>query len=235
MENEKKDAAMTYLSQAPLTHMDMIVPIKRNTAHILYAAKDGVCLKETKSGAYMLSAASHKTGTRLLDMLPYEGLFTFHQGFMLDDFKAKVRYKTFIENYQAVYFGKQLLPVMDNLSLKPLDSGHFGTIIRNYDVDVGEDYIRKLLAEGKLFGGFVESCLIGFVGIHAEGSIGLLKVFDQHLKKGYGATLLGHITNYQLTHGVTPFAQIGVDNVASLAVFRKLGFSISDDMVYWMF
>ncbi|MCL2216974.1 MAG: GNAT family N-acetyltransferase [Defluviitaleaceae bacterium] len=224
---------LDYLSQNPLKHMDMIVPIKRGTAHILFSSKDGVCLKETKSGAYMLSAASREVGKRLIELLPAEGLFTFHQDFMLNDFKEKVRYQTFMENYQAVYLGKEPLPAPDNISLKPLDESYFDIVIKNYDINVGADYLRKLIKEGRLFGGFAD-CLVGFIGIHAEGSLGLLKVFGQHLKKGYGSAIVSLITNYRLSQGVVPFAQISVNNEASLAVFKKLGFSISTERVYWM-
>lgn len=227
------DAPLDYLSQSPLKHMDMIVPIERGTAHILYAAKDGVCLKEMKSGAYMMSVVSHEAGKKLIETLPKSGLFTFHQDFMKKDFEVNIKYETFIENYQAVYFGKELLSTSDNMSLKPLNDSHFGIIVKNYDVNVGEDYLSKLIEEGNLFGGFVDSRLIGFVGIHAEGSIGLLKVFDEYLGKGYGTMLVRHITNHQLSLSDTPFAQVGINNEASLAVFRKLGYSISDERVYW--
>jgi len=234
-QNHLQETAIDYLSQNMLKHMDMIVPIKRGTANVLYAAKDGVCLVDTKSEAYMLSAASRETGAQLIAMLPAEGLFTFHQDFLLDDIKKKVRYETFIENFQAVYFGEEPLHIAENIMQKPLDLSHFDIVVENYDVDVGADYLRKRLEEGQLFGGFVDSELVGFVGIHAEGSIGLLKVFDQHLKKGYGAALTGYITNYQLRQRVRPFAQICVGNEASMAVFKKLGFSISTERVYWLF
>jgi len=232
---DKLKLELNYLMQNPLMHMDMIVPIKRGTAHIIYAAEDGVCFKETKSGAFMMSVSCKKTGEQLLKLLDKDGLFTFHQDFMLDDFKAKVRYNTIIENYQAVYFGKDLLAANDCIRIKPLDKSHFDIVIENYDVDVGMDYLHKSIKEGRIFGGFADSSLIGFVGIHAEGSIGLLKVFDAYLEKGYGTALAGHITNYQLSQGIVPFAQIGINNNASLSVFAKLGFSISSECVYWMF
>ena len=211
------------------------MPIQRGTAQILYAAKDGVCLLETKSDAYMLSASSREIGAKLLKLLPSEGIFSFHQSFMLDDFKNKVNYNTFLENYQAVYLPKEPLPISCGIEIKPLDANYLEIISKAYDVDVGADYLKKRLEEGELFGGFANAELIGFIGIHAEGSIGMLKVLDLHLGKGYGTALTSYAVNYQLAQGVTPFEQIGTDNKASLAIARKLDFSISMDKVYWLF
>ena len=215
--------------------MGMIAPIKRGTAQILYAAADGVCLKETKSGAFMLSVSSIKVGRALLDLLPPEGIFSFHQDFMLNDFKQKVRHATLLENYQAVYLSKQPLPISCDIEIKPLDTSHFDVIMGAYDVDVGADYLKKRLEDKEMFGGFADAEIAGFVGIHAEGSIGMLKVFNRYRKKGYGTALTSYAINHQLAQGIVPFEQIGTYNKASLAIAQKLGFSISTDKVYWLF
>lgn len=230
-----RERALEFLSDNPLLHMGMIAPIERGTADIFYAEKDGVCLLDTKSGAYMMSAASYETGRLLLETLPREGLFTFHQSFMLDDVKEKVIYSSLLENFQAVYFPKDELPVLKELNIKPLDMSCFEILLENYDVDVGEDYLKKRIESGELFGGYVAGALVGFAGIHAEGSIGLLNVFDAYRQKGYGSALISHMVNHQLARGFVPFEQIGADNEPSLAIARKLGFSISSEKLYWLF
>ena len=227
--------AMNYLSQNPLLHMGMIVPIKRGTAHILYADEGGVCLIDKNSGAYMMSVSSYETGIRLLNLLPDEGLFSFHQAFMLDSFKAKMRYTTLLTNYQAVYFSNDFLSVDSCLVINPFKSSDFETVIHNYDIEAGADYLLKRIEEGELFGGYVNTTLIGFAGIHAEGSIGMLKVFPQYRRKGYGTALTCFLVNHQLSQGIMPFEQIGVTNDSSLKLAVKLGFTISAGYVYWMF
>jgi len=235
MEDLMNQTALAYLSQNPLLHMDMVAPIQRGTAEILYAAEDGVCLRETKSGAYMASAASEEAGTRLLELLPREGLFSFHQAHMVDKFNMKARYTTLIENFQAVYLLKEPLPIIGELEIKPLDMGQLELVLEQYDIDVGADYLRGRIAEGTFFGGYADGALVGFAGIHAEGSIGLLKVFDQYRNRGYGTALNSFMVNHQLACGIVPFEQIGVENKASLAVAEKMGFSISTERVYWLF
>jgi GNAT superfamily N-acetyltransferase len=233
---------MEYLQLNPLKHMDMLVPIGRGTAKLLYAADDGVFLKETKSGAYMMSVSSRELGRDLLDLIPCNeisgGLISFHQSFMLDDIKAKFSHSacppTMLTNFQAVYFKCQPLPIYRNTEIKPLSPKHFSILAQNYDIDIGADYLQARLAEGALFGGYANGNLIGFIGIHAEGSIGLLKAFSEHRKKGYGAALTSFAANHQLKQGVTPFAQIEINNAPSLALMQKLGFKISNEPVYWL-
>ena len=231
------EIALNYLNADPLLHIDMILPIKRNTAHILYAADDGVCLKEAKSEAYMVSVSSNETGEKLLDLLPQDGLYTFHQEYMLEGAKEKVRHATVLENFQAVYSSKTLPPISSDgeTEIKLLDHKDLHTAYIHYDIDVGEDYLRERLEDGELFGCYFGNDLIGFCGVHAEGSIGFLRVFDQYRRKGYGISLTNYAINYQLAKGVTPYIQINVSNNASLALAGKMGFSIAAGRVFWLF
>jgi tRNA (guanine37-N1)-methyltransferase len=229
------DKALEYLSKNPLVHMDMIFPIERGTAEILYAAYDGVCLCETKSGAYMMSVTSRSLGLKLLKLLPNEGLFTWHQSYMLNDFKEKVRYSTLMENYQAVYMKKTRLPISADIEITKLATDSLRIVTDNYDVDIGTNYLQGRIDAGELYGGYVDSKLVGFIGIHEEGSIGLLQILNKYQKNGYGMALTSFMVNRQLERQYVPFSQININNAASLSLMRKLGFSISTQTVYWLF
>ena len=227
------DIALNYLQQNQVKHMDMIVPIKRNTAKILHAGNDGVLLHETKSSAFMLSVTDHPLGLSLMDMLPESGLFVCHQNFMIDDFRARFKTSKFLENHQAVYFGTTPLPLPKNLNFRTLTMDDLPLVSNAYVQDLGEEYIAGRIAEKELFGGFLDGQMVGFVGIHEEGSMGLLQVFEGHGGKGYGTALYAYITNHQIKLGSVPFAQIGISNKPSLAIAQKLGFEICKDSVWW--
>jgi len=214
--------------------MDMISPIKRGTAEVLHADEGGVLLYETKSGAYMMSVTTHEIGEVLLRNLPSDGLFVCHQDFMLDDFKAKMGQADILENYQGAYLGKELLKTPNNMDFQPLSMEDLAIVHANYDIDLGEEYLAGRIADGELFGGYENGEMIGFIGIHAEGSMGMLQVFDNHQGKGFGAGLYANVTNHQLNRGLVPFGQVNVNNSASLHIARKLGFSMGDHRVYWL-
>ena len=65
--------------------------------------------------------------------------------------------------------------------------------------------------------------------------MGLLEVLPQYRGKGYGTELEGAMIAHQLEKGLTPFGQIETDNRKSLGLQRKLGLTISEEKMYWMF
>ena len=211
------------------------MPIKRDTAKIHYATEDGVCIEEMKSGAYMVSVARYETGVELLNLIPQSSLLSFHQDFMLDRYETHFQHTNQLINLQAVYSSKERKTVSGDIVIKPLDESYLGVLLDHYDYDVGADYLRQSLHDGEIFGGYFGSSLIGFVGVHAEGSLGILKVLGKYQKRGFGSMLTDHVINHQLDKGIVPFAQIGTDNAASLSMVRKVGFTLSTERVYWLF
>lgn len=227
--------ALNYLTKNPLLHMGMLMPIKRGTSNIIYAGNDGVLLKETVSGAFMLSAGTFETGIRLIKLIDNGQLFALHQDFMVDIFKETYQTANILKNVQAVYFLGKRLPVPDGIVIKPLDKCYIDIIAEHYHVNIGREYIENRIKTGALFGGFVDGTLCGFIGTHEEGGIGLLEVFKPYQNMGFGKALLSYMVNIFLDEGLTPFDQIGVDNAESIGLHKKLGFEISSDRVYWLF
>ncbi len=229
-----KNRAVKYLSKNPLLHMGMLEAINRNTALILYAAEDGVLIRETKSGANMISVHELEKGKEILDLISAESLFAVHQGDLADYIADKYKLQERLECVQAVYTEKTRLNVSDEIQIRRLELIHKELVLEHYN-KLSESEITELLREGCIFGGYKENVLIGFGGIHLEGSIGLLEVFPEHRRKGYGAILESYIVNYILEKGFVPFGQIEVNNNNSIALQKKLGFQISEDSLYWLF
>jgi len=98
------ELALSYLEQDPLLHMGMIVPIKRGTAQILYAAPGGVCQMDTKSSAYMLSVANFETERQLIELLPSGKMVTFHRDFLLEELKSKLSFPTLARELPGCLF-----------------------------------------------------------------------------------------------------------------------------------
>ncbi len=229
-----KSRAVEYLSKSPLLHMGMLEAINRNTALILYAAQDGVLIRETKSGANMISVHEIEKGKEILELISAGSLFAVHQGDLADYIADKYMLRERLECVQAAYTEKTRLDVANELKIRRLELIHKEVVLEHYN-KLSECEITELLKEGCIFGGYKEDVLIGFGGIHLEGSIGLLEVFPEHRRRGYGAILESYIMNYILDKGFVPFCQIEVDNNNSIALQRKLGFQISEDSLYWLF
>lgn len=228
-----EDKALSYLMKAPLLHMGMIEPIHSKNAKVIYADTDGVMMKEIRSGAYMLSVTHFDKGFELINALPQCTLILIHQEFMLDYISNKFLLNDKLECLQAVYLKKAMLKSNERLEVKPLDIECFDIITAHYH-HLPPTEIMELLRTKSIYGGYFNGELIGFIGNHLEGSIGLLEIFPDYRQKGYGAELLSFIVNTMLSKGLVPFGQIEYNNANSIALHKKLGFEVSDDKLYWL-
>jgi len=229
-----KDKALTYLLKNQILHMGMIEPIRRGTADLLYAEDDGVLMREQKSNAYMLSVNDYGRGTELVQTMQGCSIIVSHQRCMVDYISLKFDCKHIMECVQAVYSSKKMLNTEIDLDIKQLKKGQKGLVLEHYD-KLTEEEIEALLKNGNLYGGYKEGTLIGFIGNHLEGSLGLLEIFPEYRRLGYGSALECHMVNKMLEKGLVPYAQIEEANNKSIAMQKKLGFSISEEKLYWMF
>jgi len=231
-----KEKALEYLEKNSLFHMSMIFPIRRNSADIIYAEKDGVLLREMTSGAYMLTVSNLLTGRQLLDSLGRCDLLCMFQKEMSEYLLEKYSYKKCMENFQAVYTKKEHVKATpSSLEIRPLSLEYLDIIYEHYHDAVDYEYLKRRLSMHAIYGGFAGNELCGFAGTHEEGSIGILKVFENFRRRGYAEVLEGHLINTLLGRGEVPFAQVGPDNEASIRLHQKLGFELSREKLYWLF
>ena len=229
-----RDRAITYLIKNPLLHMGMIEPIRRGTVDILYAEIDGVLIKEQKSNAYMISVDNFEKGRKLINSILKCDLIVAHQKYMVDYILNWFGLTKKLECVQAVYMNKIKLDIKKELEIRQLEQSQIEVILQHYD-KLSNNEIQILLKNGNLFGGYKNETLIGFIGNHLEGSIGILEVFPQYRRLGYGEILEIYMVNQMLEKDLIPFAQIEISNKKSLALQDKLGFSISKDRLFWIF
>lgn len=199
-----KNKAMLYLMKNPLLHMGMIEPIRIDVAKILYAETDGVLIKELRSNAYMISVDNFEKGQELVNQIPECSLILVHQAFMVDYIAGKFQLYDKHVCLQAVYTDKKMLQLNKNLEIRFLELTDLDIILAHYDL-LPESEIIELLKMGSIYGGYIDGNLIGFVGNHLEGSIGLLEIFPNHRQKGYGKILESYIVNRMLEKGLVPY------------------------------
>ncbi|CUU48295.1 GNAT family N-acetyltransferase [Clostridium beijerinckii] len=226
-----KSAAIKYLVKNPLLHMGMIEPIRRDTAEILYAEIDGVLIKEQKSNAYMISVDNFEKGQELINCISKCNLIIAHQKFIANYISSKLGLNEELECFQSVYIDKAKIDIKSELEIRQLKQNQIEIILKHYN-KLSNNEIEKLLKSGNIFGGYKNNVLIGFIGTHLEGSIGLLEIFPEYRRLGYGTILESHMVNKTLENGLVPFSQVEVENKKSIALQKKLGFKISKDKLY---
>ena len=111
------------------------------------------------------------------------------------------------------------------LDLRRLDESFADVVCAHYDI-IGPQFVREHLRAGQMYGGFTESGeLVGFIGEHEEGSIGMLRVFPEYRRRGCAQALESLMINLHLARGYLPYCQVALDNEASHALQAKLGFT----------
>ena len=119
--------------------------------------------------------------------------------------------------------------------IRVLGRGYAEAVARHY---AHPDYLapgelERLLSAGRVLGGFEDGRLVGFVGEHEDGSVGLLEVLPAYQGQGWGHALLAAKTRAQLAEGLVPWAQVWPANRASLALMRDCGYVVGAERSMW--
>ena len=232
---EQLEQALAYLGRDPLFYMDMLEPLRRGTAELLYAEEDGVLLCES-GGIHMMSAAGPAAAERCFALLSRCAMLVGHELW----YKAEAVRRFGLHEEQICYQAAWLAP-------EPPAAAPFGGELRLLGEEMaqwvydhyrhpfgGVAYMQGALRRGML-GAFVDGACAGFAGFHEEGSIGMLEVLPAYRRRGVGEALLRGAVRLALERGQYAFGQVFTDNQASLALQRKVGMSVSRERLFWLF
>lgn len=172
-------------------------------------------------------------------------LLTVHQEFMVELAQKILGLEVFMTCNQAVYTRKEKLPVTGlyspdgkvregQVQIRKLDLSHAEFVSEHYETMDDLDYIRERIEKGFLFGAFLGEKLAGFVGMHTEGSCGMLEVLPEYRGRNIGKALETYIINYCLELGYTPYGQVAVENEVSRKLQESLGLCFSKTPVFFM-
>ena len=227
--------ALTYLNEDALLHIDMLEAVRREKGELLFAAKEGVLLRHAAADAYMMSAKDEYTARSMLNLIPRADLFVAHQTFTIPLVEEALHLHASLACVQAVYLGREPVAVQrQHLAIEMLDHTHLPFVAQWYSHQLDPEYLLEQLNAGVMYGAYVEGALAGFIGEHAEGSIGMLEVLPQFQRCGIGEALEAFQTNRHLAEGYVPFGQVVEGNTASLKLQEKLGYTLSEGRIYWM-
>lgn len=225
-----KTMALEFLLREPLRYMDMIEPIRRNQATVLFADGSGVLIYDRPSRAHMVA------GSGMIDKI--EGtpeLLVMHDADALSGAHDLFKLSPVVTCHQTAYMLDQPPEVMDaGFELRALDMSWHEQVRAAYHMDLGPTYLGDRIISGDMVGAFDGEKLAGFIGLHAEGSMGMLEVLPDYRRRGLGRMLIAHLSSIVMARGWTPFSQFEIGNDASRQLHAGLGFEICESEVYWL-
>lgn len=242
--------AQEALRKAPRRAIPLREMARRGLGTIEYAGR-GCVLARTADGLQFIWASDHELGWSVIRTLVDAPVVACLEPALVDDVRA-ARSLDRVRPFRICYLdtpvfgagapagspGKTSLlaprasdgaaggPAFD---VRPLDQSFFAQVRAGYDnpAFASDEDLRALLERGRVLGGFEGDDLVGFVGEHPCGSMGMLWVSPDHRGQGWGRALLGAKVEAQAALGWTPWSEVFEDNRASLRLHRSLGLKVT--------
>ncbi len=208
--------------------------LKRGTGEIIAERDDALFIRDSVSGARMLACADAESGLPLLDRhigRDCELLMVTDHALGLAAYQ-RYGFSGKLECYQVAYYGEK--PPLDAaLTVRTADERDLPMLEKNYDLISAEE-LEKAVERRSILLGYHGDRLVGFIGEHLEGSMGMLYVFPEYRHMGFASALQKRLIADTMERGFVPFGQVEKENRASLSLQRKLGMTQSDRLLVWM-
>lgn len=237
---QAKEKAILSLEHHKREHIHMMELLRRGNGELLYHKDENVMLYDRGCGACFLTASTPEAGEKMTEALLSGSCplpeaprwFVVCQDFLADFIQEAFGFRIFHQCCQACYTRKEPLLVRHK-DIRRLDEGAKGYFLENYPYG-DEGYFMDRIASGFLYGAFVEGRPVGFIGLHDDGSMGMLYVEEAYRGKGFGASLEAYLINRLRELDWTPYCHIFSENEASKNLQEKLGLYLSGDTIWWL-
>ena len=227
MTNE--EAKNLILSIDRFSYVDMISLLGQDECRISYEGPEGIIIM---LGDDFMSVASFGDWHGILPHIDAScPLICVHDEGLRDYLMENDGYENKEGCYSYSWWGSSF--DIDDHDIRILGPEYLESITSVYAID-SEDSIRELLRKGRISGLFIEGKLAGFVGFHSEGSMGMLQVFDEYRKHGYGELLEKHDINWALSENRIPYCHVFFSNQASINLQNKLGLVCGEKPIWWV-
>ena len=222
-------ALLEWVSRDPARY-GYLLDFYRRGARVCCAGAEGVVLKNDKLGL------CYAGGTAFAPELETSRLARVEDRALAERRAARAPGLEILECAQAVYLKKDPPPRRDcpGVTLRPLTMDDLDFVLKNYrHPGAVEAHIRERIREGML-GAEAEGEPAGFIGVHEEGTMGLLEVLPRFRRRGLAEALEAALIRRQLEKGVLPYAHVKTGNAASEALQTKLGLTLDRRRFYWV-
>ena len=226
----EKEKLIKQLAKQKRNNIHMMESLFRGMGEILYWKNGNVLIYQQESRTCLLSAENEAAAKELFCKIPDDTEFIVSSSGEGNDVCEQFGWKTVRECLQACYTKRETLPLTYKeirlLTAEQLDyvAAHCG----------GEsvEYLVERVQKKAMYGAFSGGHPIGFMGIHSDGSMGMLFVEKEYDRKEIGESLESYLINRQLEAGFTPYMQIPVKEGENLRMQEKLGLYLSGDTVF---
>jgi tRNA (guanine37-N1)-methyltransferase len=229
-----KKTALKYLNKNRMLNIDMIDSLESGESAVIYAADNGALLYNYTGDSYLISA-DYDAEKILVCAKPDSDVFLAHQDFYLPLLKFQFGLSQEMRCFTAVYTRPVPPEYKIDYEIRQLTLDYLEKVLATYSHINNREYLERRIRDNYMYGAFSGGELMGYIGVHDEGAMGMLEVLPQYRRKGIGYALEACLIEVLLKKGRVPYAHILEDNIASLSLQKKLGMDIIEDKVTWVF
>lgn len=234
------DFVLRYLKADPILYADMISVYKQGNCDLLYEENDGILIYDHTSKYYLGSAKTLAGARDIVFKLPQDyNVFVAHEDIFESLLNKDFRMSEKLLSYNWVYEKRAKYNFrLEGIECRMLDESYIPIIKEHYTIKdlCTDEYISSRIKAGML-GAFINDEIVGFIGIHDIGALGMLEVFPAFTGRKIATLLECLYINSLLDkkyQGII-YSQVIYDNMASIKIQKRLGFTQSKQVCHWYF
>ena len=193
----------------PTLYAGILEIIDRNTFKIIENDLKGLLIQDTVSTIYFGIYENEDILKNWIHSHKEIKLLVLYKPLLLKG------YTCFLECYPIAYLKKEPFNYKSELNVRIASIKDLSFILYHYNL-LEESEIQKIISMNHLYIGYKKNILVGFIGLHLEGSIGLLYILEEYKGNGYGTELEMFLVNHLLFKNKIPFGQLETENNHSI-------------------
>ncbi|MDE6642421.1 MAG: tRNA (guanosine(37)-N1)-methyltransferase TrmD [Acetatifactor sp.] len=229
---EEKQAVIRRLAKDKRNHIHIMESLGRGRGEILYRKGEQLLVEDRDAKTCMLLCGDDGDIEKLLSAIPEQTKWcVVIQERLMEELMAR-GFGVWGKCSQYLYTAGNSLTVRHK-DIRRLGIGDLDYISEHYSHGTAE-YMESRILNGVMYGAFADDRLIGFIGTHDEGSMGMLYVDEHYRRQSIGEALLSYNINRTLERGRIPYGHVLEGNTVSERLLEKLGLYKAGRPVWWM-
>lgn len=230
---------LEFLYKNTVKNLLTIDPVERGLAEILYFDQQALLVRAFDSlrlhceSPESLPTLIQKT---LEELSPFDFVLYVHDAIILPELTKAIPLEAPMIYYNIELDAETVLPEVhvEGLEINLLSENEFAFVREHYKAVDDDDYIHERIETGVL-GAWLHGELVGFIGEHEEGTMGMLEILPHARRKGIARALEKAMVDRIRSKGRRLYGNILENNHASLQLHIKQGYKVCMDPVYWLF
>ena len=220
-----------------IDRIDLDEQLRRAGAHVLYEGPEGRILRQGDESAIYSDVLDGEQLCRILDELHVSKceMAAVKSKSAADAISARFGFHDGNPCSQWAYtlptppkYPQCDIRILERRNV-PLAAAHYHLL------DDAQGYFSYCVDTEQIWGLYENDRLAGFIGLHSEGSMGMLEVLPEYRHKGYGYALEAHLIDVHLQRGWVLYCHVIDGNEASLHLQRKLGLTCAALPAIWVY